>query len=595
MPLKVGVSTGLYGVARSEDLGTAVRKLGYGLTRGVSAIELSEDVPHEITETEGKELRYIAKKQGLELLLHGSLTVPMCIPERGEWRDADDHLKKSVRSAVYAGCSYVNFHASLREWLELMTYAGRKLTMTFCDHEGNFINKLLKKSEKLRKWFVEKRWDDYYTDVLTREEIYRASSRGDAEAEAWRKEEIGRRMRESGVPNDIIDYYLTHGSIPPMTSPDLVRKIRNIIEKITNEFSVKRSELDRKYIKDAMNRKLSTGGKWRNEELRAIVGVLDGYHIMAHYLFYEKDPIWMAMAEQYKDVLKRYKLDYSKFYWLDEAWEEAEKKNDKEFKEFFYGVCGAKFLEGHMKKLFEWMEKELIGKELKGKPELQEIARKLKIALEIPDSRDPSVAGMYILWHPKQLYAAIKTIRKTLKTDRVWILIDFEHIATQGLDVLKVLDEVTQKNPDFGSYVLSVHSNKPNPLHSHIPIEIGDIDIYTLEWYLRRSGMGKTYTAYLIFERGGGEDPFKRAVEALKIIARYLEQDIPPEDLPPEFFGVKGLTAGSFKRQLQIIRDHFHEPLKDLLQMPEEEWSMLSQAAIKAGRKPEAWKKGELR
>jgi sugar phosphate isomerase/epimerase len=595
MPLKVGISTGLYGIARSEDLGTVVRKLGYGLTRGVAAIEISEDVPHEITETEGRELRYIAKKQGLELLLHGSLTVPMCIPERGEWRDADDHLKKSVRSAVYAGCSYVNFHSSLREWLELMTYAGRKLTMTFCDHEGNFIDKILKKSEKLRKWFVEKRWDDFFRDILTTEEIEKAHTEASIEVSEWRKREELKKLRALNLPDEVIEYIQVRGTIPPTLPPSITKRIDNALEEVRRIASEKSAEISRDKIKEKISDKLSKGEKWRNEELRAVVGVLDGYHIMAHYLFYEKDPIWAAMVEQYKDVIKKYKLDYSKFYWLDEAWEEAEKKNDKEFKEFFYAVCGAKFLEGHMKKLFEWMNKELIKKELKNNPELQEIARKLKIALEIPDSRDPSVAGMYILWHPKQLYAAIKTIRKTLKTDRIWILIDFEHIATQGLDVLKTMEEVTNKNPDFGSYVLSVHSNKPNPLHSHIPIEIGDIDIYTLEWYLRRSGMGKTYTAYLIFERGGGEDPFKRAVEALKIIARYLEQDIPPENLPPEFFGVKGLTAGSFKRQLEIIRDHFHEPLKDLLQMPEEEWTMLSQAAIRAGRKPEAWKKGELR
>jgi hypothetical protein len=144
MPYKVGVTTGLYTIARAEELATTVRKLGFALTRGTTAIEIAGDVPHEVTQTEGREVRYIARKQGIDILFHGSLTIPMCMPERTEWRDAQDHMQKSVRSAVYTGAKYVDFHACLNVWLELMTYAGRKLTMVFCDHEGNFIGKILK-------------------------------------------------------------------------------------------------------------------------------------------------------------------------------------------------------------------------------------------------------------------------------------------------------------------------------------------------------------------------------------------------------------------------------------------------------------------
>ena len=32
-----------------------------------------------------------------------------------------------------------------------------------------------------------------------------------------------------------------------------------------------------------------------------------------------------------------------------------------------------------------------------------------------------------------------------------------------------------------------------------------------------------------------------------------------------------------------------------MLQMSEEDWTLLSQAAIKAGKKPEQWKKAEFR
>ena len=90
MPLKVGVTTGLYTIARAEELTTTVRKLGFALTMGTSVIEIAGDVPHEVTGTEGRHIRYMASKQGIEVLWHGSLTIPMCMPERAEWRDAQE-------------------------------------------------------------------------------------------------------------------------------------------------------------------------------------------------------------------------------------------------------------------------------------------------------------------------------------------------------------------------------------------------------------------------------------------------------------------------------------------------------------------------
>ena len=595
MPFKVGVTTGLYTVSRAEELSNTVRKLGFALTRGANAIEIPGDVPHEITETEGEELMYIAKKQGLELLFHGSLTIPMCIPERGDWRDAHDHMQKSIRSAVHCGCTYVNFHASLNIWLELMTYAGRKLTMAFCDHEGNFISKILKENEKLREWFVKERGDLYLRDILTRDEITKMNNRIRIETEKWEKEELARRLQEQKIPDEVIERVIMTRSVPLLRDPEMQNKVANILEEVRRMEVVKSSEIQEKIIEETLKEKLKAGGKWDSEELRAVVGIIDGYHIMAHYMFYTKDPIWVAMVDMYKDVLKKYNLDYSDPYWVDKAWKKAEEENDKKFKEFFYGTVAAKYLEGHLKKILEWLEGDYIKKELKGKPKLQQNARKLQITIESPDARDPGHAGMHLLWSTRQLYAAIKVIRKTLKTDRVWLLLDFEHVATQGVDPIKDMEEVIKIAPDIGEYTLAVHANAPNPLHAHEPLELGDIRIYKLLYYLRITGFGKKRTVYLIYERGGAKDPYARSVEVLRLAAKYLEQDVKPEDLPLEYFGIKGPVAGGLQRQLQIIREHAFEPLKDLLEMPEEEWGMLSSTALKKGRKPEVWKKGELR
>ena len=333
--------------------------------------------------------------------------------------------------------------------------------------------------------------------------------------------------------------------------------------------------------------------KWRMD---ARGKLNDSYDIVSHHMFYNKDPIWVAMADIYKDVLEPYKMDYGDDRWVDDAWTKAQERNDRDFKRFYYSAVAAKFLEGHMKSAFNFINGELM-EELKQYPDSEQLiknAKNLKITIEMPDARDPKYAGLYLLWDPKQIYAAVKTIRKTLGTDKLYMTVDWEHIAGHGVDPLIYIDTLKKLAPDFGKYVVSVHSNAPNPLHAHYPVELGDVELYKLNYFLRETGFGKQgEDVYIWFERGGGDDPFRQAVTALKLCAKFLEQDIPPEKLPEEYFGLK-LTGMDFWRQEQIMRDHRFEPLKDLLEIPEEEWGLLSSAATKKGKTKE-FKKGEMR
>jgi hypothetical protein len=599
MPFKLGVTSGLYGIARGEELATAVRKLGYGFTRGTSAVEIALDVPHEITETDGKELRSVAKKQAVEVLLHGSLTMPFEVPERGEWRDAHDHARKSIRSAIYAGATYVNFHACLNIWLELMTYAGRKLTMTFCDHEGRFIKEILYEVPTLREWFIKKRSHEYTHDILSRKEIQEAGAKATMEVgEVWTSEEIRRRLvklfRQKVGRAPVSDEEL---EIFRIQNAEEFKKIR---EDVSRQSSLEQGKIYDDALREMVRIKLKNNERWDTEELRAAaVGVIDGYNIMAHYMMAIKDPIWVEMADLYKEHLAKYKLDYNNLESLDEAWHLAQQDNDRKFKEFFYGAIGAKYLEGHVKRIFDWMNDDLINKELKGKPDLIEISKKLNITFETPDARDPTHAGLFVLWQQRQIYVAVKNIRKKFKTGRVWMLVDFEHMATQGVDPILDMEDIMKKVPDFGSFALAVHANAPNPGHAHLPLELGDIRVYKLLWMLNKTGFtkdpsGKDKLSYVIYERGGGDDPFKQSVETLRHCLTYIQKGTHPDDLPAEFFGVKGEMAGDIIRQEQIVRDHAWEPLKDLLEMPEEEWGLLSSSAVKKGKAKE-WEKAKNR
>ncbi len=628
LKFSVGVSSGIYGAARSPELGSIVRKLGFSLTRGTKSIELAGDVPHEIDYTQGNELRYIAEKQNLTLLFHGSLTVHMCMPERGSWRDAQNHIEKSVKSAVMGGCKYVNFHSCLNYWLEMITYAGRKLSLSFCDHEGKFISDILYENEYLREWFIDEKGMDYLRDILPRETISEASSRASASASEWRSEEIRNRLLGIGLTQDQIERIINQGFFPEGREEE----VRSIISKVNEEYAGITSKYEVRELKAEIRKKLGNPDEsereWESNELRAVVGVIDGYHIIAHYLYYENDPIWKIMYEMYKDVIEGeyVELEYLKKgrtykygsfssadprdvdYWLDAAWEKAEKYNDREFKEFYYSVCAAKFIEGHMKKTIKWVEGEgpnslmseikRVVKDEDEQEKLKKIADELKITLEIPDARSPEYAGLYLICRPKQIYASVKALRKKMNTDKVSILIDFEHIATQGFDPLHEIREFVKLAPDAGKYILSLHVTKPTPLHHHIQVEIGDVEVYKLLWELvDKAELGKHHLTYLIYERGGERDPYKQSVTALKLMVDQLNKRTPPDELiaKPEFFGVAGPTLGSEERQRVIISEHTEDPLEGLLITTEESHTFLGRAATSKGSTPDKWKKEELK
>ncbi len=604
--IKVGVTTGLYYIARSEELATSLKKIGYGLTRGTDCIEISGDTPHEIDYTIGKEIRHLAEKQGLDLCFHGSLTIPMGVPERSDWRDGQDHIEKSIRSAVYSGCKYVLFHSCLHFWLEMITYTAQKLEIIMCDHLGRFVSEVLKENERLREWWIYKMW---YYDRNYPQQIVEEEEQREAEGRARVKSDITTKSQVDVIEKEVLKEYekeliKKYGSVeraPQEAAKTYKEMVRKEIDRRANEIykisGVKYAEWFKgwmdEFARKKMKQKKYEDRKWRVDSYGKLT---DGYEIMAHYMFYNKDPIWVAMAEVYKDVIAPYKMDYSDDRWVDKAWTKAQEINDREFKRFYYAAVAAKFLEGHMKEALEFINGKLM-KELKRYPDsdkLIENAKNLKITIENPDARDPKYAGLYLLWDAKQIYAAIKTIRKTLKTDRIFMTQDWEHMAGQGIDPLVEIENLEKIAPDFGKYVISVHSNTPNPLHAHYPIELGDMEIYRLNWFLRKTGFGKQgHDVYLWFERGGGDDPFRQAVDALKLCAKFLEKDVPPEELPDEYFGVKH-TGLDFWRQEQIMRDHRFEPLKDLLEIPEEEWGLLSTAATKKGKTKE-FKKEEMK
>ena len=676
--LRVGVTTGIYMAAHAEELATVIRKIGYAFTRGANAIELAADVPHEVNHTDGQDIRRIAKHQGLTLTFHGSLTTPMTVAERSDWRDADDHMRKSIRSAVFAGCEYTLFHACLHYWFELLSYTSGKLEILMCDFNGKPLSEILyydyvHGSGKLQDWWVEYSWNTEYQYnllILSDEERQEVSARISADYGGdWAEQQISARVRNNPKLMEKIKNFLIEENISfyegrgIKVDEETMERIEEEVEKqlsymqlykrilnddklyhiikdefdkirrdVNKELGEKQAEAQKQAIKEKvlekMRKKNPQERRWNVENRGKYT---DAYRLLAQYLFLnrEKEPMWGAFVEIYEDVLKKYdyfnekkiielykddaakkgigEKDIYDMYWLNHALDLAERENERAFKEFFYSVVGARMIEGHMKALFRWMQSEerggliyeLTHSGYEDADELVKIAKNMKITIEIPDSRDSKYAGLYILWRPAHLYALVKTLRKRVNKN-IYITWDFEHLAGQGVDPIEEVKRTIKPKSegglgikDLGIFTLSVHCNKPNPLHGHVPLEFGEKEVYVLLYMCRITGMGKADNdVYLLFERGGGQDPFKQSVDALRLMAEYLEKDVPYDKVDLRMFGMK-LTAGDIERQKQIVLQHRFELIKELMQVPEEEWGWLSGVATRKGKTKE-WRKNEL-
>ncbi len=565
----------MYGVARTSELASALRKFGFGITKGVEVLESILDVPHEISYSEGKEIRDLTEKMGVEALIHGALDTPVTMGEMELWRRAQDTMERSIRSAIMCGASYVLFHGSVWRWPETLTAAELPVSWTMVDELGRPIRERLKEPEEkeLREWFVEKYWRTYAGYILLPEE--------DRLIEA----EILAKTRE--------------------LEEKLGERLRKGEKEAVEEFTRERGKFYETKIKEVLKEHLEEGKKWLHEDRGNPVDI---YRIMAHYLLLKKDPIGEELSKMYRKELEEAGLlpiptESKKIEeWVGNLLKRSKEAGKKPLADFYYAIVASKYYEGHLKKLLETVEN-FIKKEVPilevppdEKEKLKKIAKEIKITIETPFIGG-AYAGMMTLWHPRQIYAAVKSFRKALQTEKIFMTIDFEHTAVEGVDPYKEIPEFTKLAPDAGKFILSLHVTKPTPLHHHLEVEPGDVEIYKLLWNLRKAGMGKYFTVYLIFERGGEAEPYKRSITALKIMVDHLEKNIAPEELikRPEFFGVTTGEIASEERQLATIREHARDPLKGLITVPEEAYTFLGRAATEKGKRPEEWKKEELR
>jgi hypothetical protein len=621
MSYKIGVSSGWWSIARSEELLGIASKIGSVATYGVNFVQVDFESIAEFQEPEViKKIKRFVNTLQVDWGMHGEIGEMMALESALEvfWKHSHRRLHQYL-DTIYLKFwiegdyreyipRYIVFHASntltIAMIVERYRYAGQMTVTPFGDVNWiEFINR----NKKLKEW-VEKSNLLYFligkeSGLVSVEDI---------------KKKILDRIREK------IDEEVMKEGKPLNEAEETVAK--RLKEELEKEAETHTHAWE--FFREITRLRFAEG---------AITYEDVAYLIVARYLFEERnnpnEPLWNLFFPNYS---------------TENGWEKLEEdlmgkevkflnieKGEVRLPPQIVALVAARYILGHFternKEEFIAEEKRQLERILP-KDKLKEIEenflkktpfeklailnnlisekvgkekRKFMILFENPELKAAGEEGLQRLIHAVDIYKMVKAAEKIAKDVYIGMVFDQEHYLHNNLDPMNEIKSLKSEASDLGKFLLVFHVGAPKPYHpAHEPIDIGSeaqFWIYKYAYELRKLGFGAGENeGIFIFERGGarGQTPAQfigQSAAALRIIVEYLEKNVEPEKLPPEFYGISPREILAEERQLAIIREHFFDPLKGLLQVPEEEYTFLGSKAIEKGKRPEEWKKEEMR
>lgn len=224
------------------------------------------------------------------------------------------------------------------------------------------------------------------------------------------------------------------------------------------------------------------------------------------------------------------------------------------------------------------------------------------------------------IWKPKSMIALSKAINREAGSDITKVTIDMEHIATQKVNPLWLINGNKERGYDGisngdGKMIKIVHVTHPyiaggQAGHSHGPIRKGDKLIFEYMYDMIKKGFAQGKDKAVVMYEMGKEKV--ASVSNLRLIMNMIEagitkddlnveeieniMDKEPEDLKEkllqEFFG---LSRQDIMHDWKNIHDHALDPLKGFLKAADADYTYSGQAATENRVPPEQWKKEEYR
>ena len=572
MPYKVGVSTGWWGVARDPNLLGMVLKAGYGATSGIQFSQVDLETTSEFFEPRLNErMKRFKKELGMEIGLHAELGEFMALEsgQRRLWDQSHLRLCETVKHSAELGVAYINLHLSMN----LQVYQEEERLKPFghqyqvVGYDGKPLPELCRRSAGAKREAL--RYISYYSaDDVMEEEIKKIM---EAERKASEKRiaaEMERHRRDAEREAD--RHGLAGERRAAFINQALADRLAMLQSQENSRLRERNVELMRGEDKEALYN-MWLLPKNRMSRYFIAMGEIGAYMIVAAHMRATSDMLWSSIC---------------KSWGISEAYESHQPE--------FNAAVAAKYIQGHLERKDHEANRLLLGG-----MSIKEFIEKnnIYITFETPEIERPGSEGLYRLYKPIHAYYMIKAIGSS----KVTICIDFEHTLSQKLNPSEVISEAPG---DFGKHVQLLHLGTPIPYSgkAHIPIPFGSHYQEVLyEWIyeLRKKGFKD---GYIIFERGGGRkgggklpfEVFEYSVWVMRQIVNFLERDLPPKELPPEFFGISVDNKDIYARQYVEMRNHAWDPLEGLLMIPEEKHTFLGKAAVDKGKAQE-WEKRKFR
>jgi hypothetical protein len=451
------------------------------------------------------------------------------------------------------------------------------------DVDGGSLADFLKKNEWLIDWVLGGKYEDIIECVI---KIWKEKKRVPT------TEEIGEAFKEKKIaPKNFIFTEVWHGAILEEEVQSRIESVEEILRLEEKRRAVSLEEKEKE-----IRERLTTFLKEIRSFLLSFVQSRSlhygperlAYYLMAKWMEVNKEPLWEKIVNAAITFFARSE-GKSREDWMKENKIEPQKLSidDENFRrkhEIWVPAVSARYIFGHFFPKYIQYE------------DPKRYLDPMIFALESPMG-GRGIEEWMRLSNPYLYYFLVEEVNRKAGKDIFAIALDFEHMLSSRIDP-KIVAELIPEGG--GRYIRIIHAGWPSTLApAHLPIKVGsDAQRYLYELYYkyRQKGFGKDpkIECFILFERGPPET-LVDSVIALKLIAEFLEKDVPPEKLPLEFFGISPTGVFAEERQLATIREHAYEPLRDLLVLPEEIHGLFGRAAIEKGVPPEKWKKEELR
>lgn len=569
---------------------TKAARLGFEFAE-IDFEQLSEALEPEI----GMQVRRVKEAQGIDIGLHLPVEVDLTLADAFSWRYMHEMVKTGATSAQDIGSKFILFHTSSHMRPNITSMFGRpegrnRLVGPDGTNLGDWIE-----TNKLKDWFMAK-----FIKVL----FSAMGAAGDPSViEFFEKEEsfengekkVSEQIKASikNVENEKKRLISIRESLRrnPSRTPEEESQL-NEIEARINEIDYRRRAVVEEDMKKAI-------GDEKAGEYFNVADYIGRYNFNQIFEYWKKQGSEAEEYVAYLTVAKKLFRDRGAMWKIvksnEDPYQITREANralgqgaliPEVIKQIVAAVAG-EYINGHLKSSSPQYGIYATGSK-SSYASIYDFCRDNKIHIFI-ETAMPERGGEGGELRLIRVMDHINVLKAIDGGENISYCIDFEHLITNLVDPIK---EAMTIAPGDGKYIRMVHLNAPRPLTgAHAPVDPLSLDmliIYKWLYSLKKSGMND---AYLLWEMGSYG--VKQSAIAFRNIISELSKSPPtdPKELRPEFFGI---DEEMNSRQMVSIRQHAFEPIKGMMVVPEEEWTMLGEIARRRGKLAE-WERRKYR